>query len=106
MKLNGGKPGPALGLFDEVQYEVHQSPLSPHDVILLFTDGLFEVESSQGELYDYRRLMAAVSQHSSLAPTELCQKVVQEVQQFSGESEFTDDVCLVAMEVERLGSRA
>src|SRR5215210_4347394 len=97
--LNGGKPGAALGLFDDTRYENHQQALSPHDVILLFTDGLFEVEGSKGELFDYQRLTATVTRHSALAPANLCQEVVQEIQRFSAESEFTDDVCLVAMEI-------
>ena len=102
--LNGGKPGAALGLFDDVQYELHDCVLAPHDMVLLFTDGLFEVESSEGEFYDYRRLVTAVGQRSSLAPAELCQEVVREIQQFSADAEFADDVCRVAMEIERLPS--
>jgi serine phosphatase RsbU (regulator of sigma subunit) len=40
-RLNGGKSGPALGLFDEATYTNCHGELSQHDTILLFTDGLF-----------------------------------------------------------------
>lgn len=97
--FNGGKPGAALGLFDGVQYESHQRALAPHDIVLMFTDGLFEVESAAGELFDYRRLVSTVREMSNLSPSEICREVVREVQEFSAELEFSDDVCLVSMEI-------
>lgn len=93
-----GKSGPVLGLFDEAVYERNTAQLSPRDVLLVFTDGLFEVESAGDEMYDYSRLLAAVEARRGLAMKELCQGVVDEVQEFSANREFSDDVCLVAME--------
>ncbi len=104
--LNGCKPGPALGLFDDARYIRCHAPLAPHDVVLLFTDGLFEVEGSNGELYDYKRLLHAVKNRSELSTVDLCRGVIAEVQQFSANQEFSDDVCLVAMEIDRLANGA
>jgi phosphoserine phosphatase RsbU/P len=94
-------PGPALGLFDEAVYETHRCKLSFHDVVLLFTDGLFEVEGSGGKLYDYQQLSKAVRNRAELPVVDLCRGIVDEVQQFSATQEFNDDVCLVAMEINR-----
>lgn len=99
--LDGIKPGPVLGMFD-AQYQNGRSVLAPHDVVLLFTDGLFEVEDAEGEPYDYRQLLGAVTRRCNLPTTELCREVVAEVQQFSASKDFTDDVCLVAIEVDHL----
>ena len=52
-KLNGHKPGPVLGLFDDARY-LYTAIAAPRDVLLLFTDGLFEVEGPLGEIYDYQ----------------------------------------------------
>jgi phosphoserine phosphatase RsbU/P len=41
--LNGSKHGLALGLFDDAVYPTGHCDLSPHDTLLLFTDGLYEV---------------------------------------------------------------
>jgi sigma-B regulation protein RsbU (phosphoserine phosphatase) len=97
--LNGGKPGPALGIFDHAKFENASRALSEHDTVLLFTDGLFEVDGTDGALYDYDRLLEAVGRRSNLQPHELCQALVEEVQSFSGKEEFSDDMCLVAMEI-------
>ena len=97
--LNGNKHGPALGLFEDAVYPNSQCELSPHDTLLLFTDGLFEVEGPGGDIYDYRRLLEAVNRRRELPAFELCQEVIEEVQRFSAGRRFSDDVCLVAMEV-------
>ena len=100
--LMGTRSGPALGLFDAARYETIRRKLSPRDVVLLFTDGLFEVEGSGGQLYDYQKLSQAVCNRIDLPVPELCRSLIDEVQQFSVTRDFTDDVCLVAMDIDRL----
>jgi len=97
-----GKNGPALGLFDEASFPVYSRPVTPKDTVLLFTDGLFEVEGADGQVYDYQRLLHAVEQRCDQPMKELCHGIVDEVQQFSASKEFSDDVCLLAMQVDRL----
>jgi sigma-B regulation protein RsbU (phosphoserine phosphatase) len=97
--LNGSKHGPALGLFDDAVYANNECELSPQDTLLLFTDGLFEVEGPDGDIYDYRRLLEAVNRRRGLPAFQLCQEVIEEVERFSEGKHFSDDVCLVAMEV-------
>jgi sigma-B regulation protein RsbU (phosphoserine phosphatase) len=100
--LREKQPGPALGLFDEAIYETQRCRLSQRDVVLLFTDGLFEVEGSGGRLYDYQQLSKAVGNRAELPVVELCRGIIDEVQQFSATQEFNDDVCLVAIDINRL----
>jgi serine phosphatase RsbU (regulator of sigma subunit) len=64
----GTRSGPALGLFLGAEYETSRRKLSPRDVVLLFTDGLFEVEGSGGLLYDYEKLSKAVGDRTVLRP--------------------------------------
>src|ERR1700740_540376 len=97
--LTGSKHGPALALFDDAVYSNCHCELSPHDTLLLFTDGLYEVEGPGGDIYYYRRLLEAVSRGRELPAFQLCQEVIEEVQRFSAGRHFSDDVCLVAMEV-------
>jgi phosphoserine phosphatase RsbU/P len=97
--LNGSKHAPALGLFDDAVYPTSHCELSPHDTLLLFTDGLYEVEGPGGDIYDYRRLFEAVSKRRELPAFQLCHEVIEKVQKFSAGRHFNDDACLVAMEV-------
>ena len=98
-----GKTGPALGLFDDAAYPICTQRLAPQDVVLLFTDGLFEVEGADGQVYDYQRLLSAVKKRGDQPMKELCHGVIDEIQQFSASKEFSDDVCLLAMQIERIG---
>jgi sigma-B regulation protein RsbU (phosphoserine phosphatase) len=97
--LANNQPQAALGLFDEIKYTTTSSPLLPHDVVLLFTDGLFEVENASGEIYDYDLLRNAVTKCGDLPPEELSRKIIEQVQNFAGGREFNDDACLVAMQI-------
>jgi phosphoserine phosphatase RsbU/P len=98
----GSKPDPVLGIFDDAQYHSSSCKLSAEDTVLLFTDGLFEVEGADGQYYDQLRLLRSVRQRSNLCADELCKQLVDEFQQNAATKEFADDVCLIAMEIDHL----
>ena len=100
--LMGGKHGPVLGLFDQTRYVSSRETLTAQDVMLLFTDGLFEVEGADGRLYDYECLLESVGRRGDMPPARLCDEVISEIRQFSASKEFNDDVCLVAVEFDHL----
>lgn len=101
LSLNGGKPGPVLGVLPDSRYATFTGPLSADDAIVLFTDGLYEVESPDGALYDLDMLLAASKQFATLGVEELIDRLVAEVEAF-GAAGFDDDVCVVGVEVTRL----
>jgi serine phosphatase RsbU (regulator of sigma subunit) len=100
-----GDDGPALGLFDSVEYRTSECPMEVDDFVMLFTDGLFEVEAPNHELYSCERLIDAVRRRAQLQSSELFAEVFAEIRQFSKRMEFSDDVCLLGMEVRRLGEK-
>jgi sigma-B regulation protein RsbU (phosphoserine phosphatase) len=75
-----------------------------NDVILLFTDGLYEVDNPAQEEYGQERLLTAVRQRYQLPTERLLDELLQDVHRFSTAKEFEDDVCLVAMEIAKLGA--
>jgi sigma-B regulation protein RsbU (phosphoserine phosphatase) len=89
-------------MFEEARYDTTQRPVSIGDRVLLFTDGLFEVESAEGVLYDKEALLDAIARRKTLSLEALCRGVLEEVQQFAAHQHFSDDVCLVGAEVMRL----
>jgi len=94
-----GTIGPALGLFGGASYRTVRSHMSPGDIIMLFTDGLFEVENIEAELFSQEQLLEAVQQRCALPPDKLLAEVLAEIRRFTGHPEFEDDVCLVGIEV-------
>jgi sigma-B regulation protein RsbU (phosphoserine phosphatase) len=93
-----GKSQPALGLFDNASYQTSEAKLCPGDLIMLFTDGLYEVENRQNELYSQDQLLASARQYAQLPATRLFDKLLEEIKGFSAGTKFMDDVCLVGLE--------
>jgi sigma-B regulation protein RsbU (phosphoserine phosphatase) len=93
---------PALGLFEKAAYQTFEITLAPSDLVLLFTDGLYEVQSPAQELYTQEMLTAAANKNLSLPTAQLFDSLLQEVKGFAAGHEFTDDVCVVGVELARL----
>ena len=77
--------------------------MSVDDAIVLFTDGLFEVTGDEREEFGQERLLEAVRRRTNSPLSGLFDDVLEEVRRFSSEQEFEDDVCLLGIEVARLG---
>lgn len=94
-----GKANPALGLFGEAAYEAAQRQFTPGDLVMLFTDGLYEVEGPNQQLYTHEMLVDAVRQRVKLSAGELFDDLLAEIKKFAEGENFMDDVCLVGMEM-------
>jgi sigma-B regulation protein RsbU (phosphoserine phosphatase) len=100
--LGRSKPGPALGVFENTVYASETSPLNPRDMIMFYTDGLYELESPEGEFFKKEQLMEAVQRRLNLPAPQLFDALIEEVKAFAGQADFDDDMCLVGMEIARL----
>lgn len=96
----GTRPGPALGVFGDSRYQEEVRAMEPDDLLMLFTDGLYEVENSRGEFYDQHMLMSAVQSRRALPPEALFDSLLEVVKEFSATRDFIDDVCLVGVELD------
>jgi sigma-B regulation protein RsbU (phosphoserine phosphatase) len=96
---NASRKGqPALGLFPEAFYQSSEMRLEPKDMLMLFTDGLYEVQRPDGELYSQTQLIAGVEKRINLPAAMLFDELLEEIRGFAAGNGFTDDVCLVGME--------
>jgi serine phosphatase RsbU (regulator of sigma subunit) len=103
LRVNGHHK-PPLGMLDATQYPSFESNLAASDSIVLFTDGLFEAENSTGERFGRQRLLEAVGRRMEMPCERLLDELVHESQEFAGREDFTDDVCLVGMDVVKGGA--
>lgn len=100
---------PPLGLLGTTAYRTYEAPLVEHDSIVLFTDGIYEQENADGEQFGQQRLIEAVSRRLSEPCGTMLDGLVSETRQFAGHDDFSDDVCLVGMDVvtgQPLGAKA
>jgi serine phosphatase RsbU (regulator of sigma subunit) len=96
-----GRHGPAMGLFPTARYTTSVTSMKKGDRIMLFTDGLFEVQDATGTLFTEEQLHSTVSRYAALPAQEFFHRVINDVRQFSERKSFDDDVCVVGMEVQR-----
>ena len=89
----------ALGLFPNAAFTTSRITVESGDLIMPFTDDLFEVEDVKGNLYSQEDLLKAVDQRRDMPTAQLFQQVLAGVQSFSQRSDFDDDVCIVGIEV-------
>jgi serine phosphatase RsbU (regulator of sigma subunit) len=98
-----GRPGPAMGIFPTASYVTSSSPMKKGDRVMLFTDGLFEVEDASGTVFTEEQLHTTVARYAALPAQEFFDRVINDVRQFSERKSFDDDVCVVGMEVQYTG---
>jgi sigma-B regulation protein RsbU (phosphoserine phosphatase) len=103
---DGGKKGPALGLFRDSKYPTCHRPMNEEDLLIFYTDGLIEEESQSGDIFSQERLGETIASLSALPPKELLAKTLAEIHQFAGSQDFSDDVCLLGVEVKQLKAKA
>lgn len=94
--------GPPLGILNDMVYETATGELSQGDLLLTYTDGLFEVFDSNNEQFGITRLVESFSRRLNKPPHQIFQEVIRDIEQFSEDKTFSDDVCLVGLEVAEL----
>jgi sigma-B regulation protein RsbU (phosphoserine phosphatase) len=94
-----GRGQPALGLFDDPPpYQTTETRMGPGDFLMLFTDGLYEVQGANEELYSQQRLVVDVQHLLGQPAGQLFDHLLETIRTFATDREFEDDVCLVGME--------
>jgi len=93
-----GRSEPALGLFDNPSYQTTEVNLTPGDFVMLFTDGVYEVQGMNEELYSQERLLLDVKGLLQKPVENIFDELLGVIRAFSVDHEFDDDVCLVGME--------
>ncbi len=91
--------GPALGFIPDPEYPTIEVPLGVGDIVLGFTDGIYEVLNEREEMFGIQRLEELVAANAHLIPRDLIQRLITETEEFIGSSQRPDDVCMVAFEV-------
>jgi serine phosphatase RsbU (regulator of sigma subunit) len=99
LKYADGKARPALGFFENTTYPTASRPITGGDMVMLFTDGLYEVEGPDNQQFSQDLLLSSVREHARLHCQELFNVLLKEISTFSANHEFSDDVCLLGMEV-------
>ncbi len=93
-------PGVAMGVDCDLTYsENHRDQLESGDVILIGTDGIWETSGSDGTQFGKHRLERIVSENAGRTASEICDSLIDEVDQFRGDQKPEDDVSVVVIKI-------
>ena len=87
--------GFCLGMFSGVEFGSDSVRLAPGDMLCLFTDGITEGRKTDREEFGEERLMALLRGNAGLAARAVMARVFDEVRDFTGCAEPSDDMTLV-----------
>jgi serine phosphatase RsbU (regulator of sigma subunit) len=91
------RAGQALGLLDEVVLDEYTVQLSPGMTLLLFTDGMTDCRSPQGEPFGLDRIRQALAGMAGLPAQEVCDRLLETLIAWQSGAPQDDDVTLVAL---------
>lgn len=100
-----GHSQPALGLFDDPPYQATEITLVPGDLLMLFTDGLYEVQGTNEELYSQQRMILDIQNLIQKPSPQLFDELLESIRVFSLHKQFEDDVCIVGIDFVKQLSR-
>jgi len=90
-----GSTGTIVGAFPYAGFSQAEIWLDPNDVLFLYTDGLTEARCGR-ELYGETRLFEVLGFQTTAAPTEVVERIVDDVMLFC-ECELRDDLAILAL---------
>lgn len=93
--------GCALAIMDGATYATVEKQLQPGDSVVMYTDGLYEVERNDGEEFGEARLLEAAQKLGHLSLPELFPALKKEVCLFTESGKLDDDVCMVGLHFRR-----
>lgn len=104
--LQQGKPakfivsaGLPVGIIDDAYYESVQLDYHPGDRLFLYSDGISECESPDGEMFGTERLRLFVDETRHLKVSEVIRKLDERINSWRGKDGFEDDISLLVLEI-------
>lgn len=92
-----------LGVFEQADYRESQHRLAPQQVILIGTDGIWEAQNPQGQMFGKDRFRDVVRNHAAEPAGNILQAVIMELDKFCRSRAKDDDVTLVVVKVTARG---
>ncbi|MFK7911533.1 MAG: SpoIIE family protein phosphatase [Akkermansiaceae bacterium] len=99
LSIGDKKPDPALGLIPKSPYSTHTVSLDEVDRLIIFTDGLHEVEDADGQQLGVEKILTEVQRNSTEDMDTCLDSLIDYARRHSAGGNFDDDVCLFGMDV-------
>lgn len=89
-----------MGVFSDAKFTTATFQLHIGDLLIVYTDGITEVQDRQGEFWGQERFEQLLSTCSWEQPKEIMERILDEVSGFAGGQPQRDDMTLVVIKAE------
>jgi len=93
--------GLALGFDDAFEYDSFHRRLAPGQVIMIGTDGIWEMLNKDGEMFGKKTLMEIIRNNHEATARRIVETVTESLERFRGDAAQEDDITLVVIKVDR-----
>ena len=89
-----------MGIFAEAPFHLTEEIISLQagDRLVLYTDGLTDTNSPEGQFYSLERLVQQLHTCCDLLPADLCAAIFSDLKDYQSSSEQFDDMTMLVME--------
>jgi phosphoserine phosphatase RsbU/P len=94
-----GSGGMPVGLWPDIEFDCFDLSISHGDRLLLYSDGVTECKSVRGEAFGERRMVDYLERWATRSVDELLGGLLAEIRGWRGNTEFEDDLSLLAIEM-------
>ncbi|TVM17083.1 hypothetical protein DPQ33_09785 [Oceanidesulfovibrio indonesiensis] len=93
-------PGVSLGVAEDLEYESRHVVLTVGQVLIVGTDGIWEMRSASGEMYGKSRFREAITRHVHKDAQNMVDAIFEELYAFLGDEPREDDITLLVIKNE------
>jgi sigma-B regulation protein RsbU (phosphoserine phosphatase) len=93
--------GMALGLDGSFEHDSFQRRIETGHVIMIGTDGIWEMHNKAGEMFGKEMLMEIIRKNHTASARQIVDTVTVALEQFRGDEVQEDDITLVVIKVDR-----
>ena len=91
-------PGKLIFELSGSQFEEETIQLSKKDMVIFFTDGVSEARNDKNEFFELKSLIRLITDHRSAGPKKIGKVIIENIYNFIGTSEITDDITVMVYE--------
>jgi len=99
IELTGG--GLPLGVSQKSAYQKFQRAITPGQIILIGTDGIWEAQNHAGEMFGKDRFKNVIREHANESASRIIDAVLGGLDDFQQSRQKEDDVTLVVIKIEK-----
>jgi len=92
-----GEGGTFIGL-GAIPFGQGSLTLMPGDKVILYSDGVLEMENRDQEIFGFERIHQALRDHAHAPPAELVETLYRRARDFAADAPLADDVSILAFE--------